>query len=358
MLEKSCQQVKEKINYLKDIMDIKKLTLHKIDISKNTAEKIGIDISKETIIEYVNNLVNEILDSPNKRMYKFKNAETQVKSSLVKLVEDDTEIDKIILYNAERLLEKELKANEQLKSKKLKVNIQKGSLLHLHFVQDEIDKVLVCKVEHDEYLNELSFDKNNGLNTKKKVFKSFLMFLDTGSIYINDKNNSKYWWDDFLELEQVNSDNENTEKSVDKIIGIVDFYKKSTKEFQLDGTLMRNSIIGHFKSNEDFNLTELLDKVVATYTPINPNFPLKKISERVNKLASDNSFDNQFIIAQDKVNKRIVNKIRLGSGLYLSIEDFVKNLGEILIPFSDNQGNQGMTIISEEAYNFVNQIKK
>lgn len=338
-------------------MDIRKLTLHKIDILKNTAEKIEIDISKETIIEYVDNLVNEILESPNKRMYRFKNGETQVKSSLAKLVEQDVDIDKIILHNAERLLEKELNANEQLKSKKLGVKIQKGSLLHLHFVQDEIGKILVCKVEHDEYLNELNFDKNNGLNTKKKVFKSFLMFLDTNNIYLNDKNNSKYWWDDFLELEQVNNDNENTEKSVHKIMAIVDQYKKSSREFQLDGTLLRNAIIGHFKSNKNFNLTELLDNVVATYTPINQNFPLKKISERVNKLANDNSFDNQFVIVQEKVNKRIVNKIRLGSGLYLSIEDFVKNLGEILKPYSDKEGNQGMTIFSEEAYNFVNQIK-
>lgn len=338
-------------------MDIKKLTLHKIDISKNTAEEIEIDINKETIIEYVDNLVNEILDSPNKRMYKFKNGETQVKSSLVKLVEYDTQIDKIILYNAERLLEKELKANEQLRSKKLTVSIQKGSLLHLHFVQDGIDKILICKVEHDEYLNELSFDKNNGLNTKKKVFKSFLIFLDNSSIYLNDKNNSKYWWDDFLELEQVINDSENTEKSVNKIISIVDYYKKSSKEFLLDGTLLRNAIIGHFKSNENFNLTELLDKVVLEYSPINKDFPCKKIGERINKLALDNSFDNQFVIVQEKVNKKINNKVKIGNGLYLSIEDFVKNLEEILKPYSEG-GNHGMTIISEDAYNFVNQMKK
>ena len=338
-------------------MDIKKMTLHKIDISKNIAEKIEIDINKDTIIEYVNNLVNEILDNPNKRMYRFKKGETQVKSSLKKLVQDENDIEKVILNNAERLLEKELNAHALLKAKKLSVNVQKGSLLHLYFVEEEIGKVLICKVEHDEYLNELSFDKNNGLNTKKKVFKSFLMFLDTESIYLNDKNNSKYWWDDFLELDQVNNDSENTEKSVKKIISIVDYYKNNDKDFQLDGTLLRNAVVGHFKSNENFNLTELLDHVVSTYKPVNKNFPLVKINERVNKLSQDPSFDNQFVIVQEKVNKRIVNKVKLGNGLYLSIENFVKNLGEILKPFSDLQGNNGMTIISQDAYNFVNQIK-
>lgn len=338
-------------------MEIKKLTLHKIDISKKAPEKIEIDMEKETIIEYVNNLVDEILNNPNNRMYRFKEGETQVKSSLTKLVENDEEIDKIILHNAERLLEKELKADDQLKSKKLTVSIQKGSLLHLHFIEEEIHNVLVCKVEHDEYLNELNFDKNNGLNTKKKVFKSFLKVLNTGDVYLNDKNNSKYWWDDFLELEQINEDGENTAKSVDKIMSIVDQYKKSKKEFQLDGTLLRNSIVGHFKSNKDFNLTELIDDVVAKYNPINPDFPLSKIHDRVGKLANDKSFDNQFVIVQEKVNKRIINKIRIGNGIYLSIEEFVKNLGEIFKPFSDNQGNHGMTIISEDAYNFVKQIK-
>ena len=354
MREENYLLVKEKIK--NEYMEIRKLTLHKIDILKNTAEKIEIDVSKETIVEYVDNLVNEILENPNKRMYRFKNAETQVKSSITKLVNTDPKIDEIILHNAERLLEKELRTNEQLKAKKLKVNVQKGSLLHLHFFQDEIDKILVCKVEHDEYLNELSFDKNNGLNTKKKVFKSFLMFLDTGDIYLNDKNNSKYWWDDFLELEQVNNDNENTEKSVSKIMSIVDKIKNSSSEFQLDGTLLRNAIIGHFRSNENFNLTVLLDKVIAGYVPFNKDFPVKKLNEQVTKLANDNSFDNQFIIVQEKINKKIVNKIRIGSGLYLSIEDFVRNLEKILKPYSDKQGNHGMTIFSEDAYKFVNQI--
>lgn len=339
-------------------MDIKKLTLHKIDISNNTADKIVIDINKETIIEYVDNLVNEILDNPNKRMYKFKDGDTQFKSSINKLIENEDEIETIILNNAKRLLEKEINAHDHLKAKKLSVNIQKGSLLHLHFIEDDINKVLVCKVEHDEYLNELNFDKNTGLNTKKKIFKSFLIFLDTNNIYVNDKNNSKYWWDDFLELTQVNNDNENTENSVKKIISIVDQYKNSNnKEFQLDGTLLRNAIIGHFKSNNNFNFTELLDDVVAKFNPVNSTFPIKKIKERLDKLTKDNSFDNQFVIVQEKVNKRITNKVKLGSGLYLSIENFVKNLGEIIKPFSDREGNHGMTIITEDAYNFVKQLE-
>ena len=33
------------------------------------------------------------------------------------------------------------------------IEIQKGSLLHLHFVTDDINQIIICKVEHDEVLS-------------------------------------------------------------------------------------------------------------------------------------------------------------------------------------------------------------
>ncbi|MFB3389484.1 hypothetical protein [Flavobacterium sp. LAR06] len=335
-------------------MDIRKLSLHKIDITKNTAEKIEIDIKKETIIEYVNNLVDEILDSPNKRMYRFKNGETQVKSSLDKLVKDDVEVEKILLHNAERLLEKEVHAHAQLKLKNLSVNIQKGSLLHLHFVQEGISKVLICKVEHDEYLNELSFDKNNGLNTKKKVFKSFLLFLDTGHIYLNDKNNSKYWWDDFLELNQLNTDDKNTETSLHEIDKVLTAYKT---KYYADYLIVRNALIGHYRSREDFNFTTMVDDVFTKYTPISIDFPKDKIINRIVALPDSKGFDTQFTISKKDINKRIKTHIKLSNNLYLNINDYVEDLKNIIEPVEEH-GAKYIKILSTEGYETLKALLK
>ncbi|AUS06251.1 hypothetical protein C1A40_12700 [Tamlana carrageenivorans] len=162
---------------------------------------------------------------------------------------------------------------------KLGVKVQRGSLLHIHFKQGEFDNILICKVEHDEIINEKSFDLNRGLNTKKKVFKAFLYYLGNKKrdeeIYLNDKNNSKYWWYDFLELEQVNTDDVNTENSLDKLVKIIDKEKKK-EGLAFDGTLLRNSIVGYFKSNHEFNFTEVYD-IVSNYSPFNSKFPLTNI---------------------------------------------------------------------------------
>lgn len=341
-------------------MEIQKLALHHIDVAGNNVESIDIDFNKENIITYIEALIEEIIDNPNKRQYNFNDGETQVKSSIYKLVDSDDEIDEVLENNAKRLLKKQRETDEQLKKKNLDVRVQKGSLIQIHFKEQENNNVLICKVEHDEIINEKSLDLNRGLNTKKKVFKAFLIFLENDErhqeIYLNDKNNSKYWWNDFLELEQLNSDEENTSKSVDKIISTITGSAKKTS-YKLDSTILRNNVIGYFRNNQNFNFTDLLSNVFNNYTPYNDSFPIDKIKEKLNNLIDDLSFDKQFKIIPKKIGKKKNNSIKVAPGLFLSIEDYVKNLDTILKPYSE-AGVNGMTIISDEAFNFVKDVER
>ncbi len=334
-------------------IEIELLCLHQLDVSSNSIEKIVIDVEKQTIINYVDALIDEILENPNKRLYKFKDGKTEVKNSIPDIISNSKDIENTLLNNAKRLLEKEVATDKKIQ--KLGVKVQRGSLLHIHFKQGDFDNILICKVEHDEIINEKSFELNRGLNTKKKVFKAFLYYLGNEirneEIYLNDKNNSKYWWYDFLELEQVNTDDANTEKSLDKLVKIID--KEKNKEgLALDGTLLRNSIVGYFKTNKEFNFSEVYD-IVKNYTPFNSKFPLSGIISKFDNLKNDKSFDNQFSIVQKKVDKRIVNTIPLGKGLYLKIDKHVPNLTEIIKPYEGIDGKFGITIISDQAYNFI-----
>ena len=169
-------------------------------------------------------MIDEVLNSPNKRLYKFKLGDTEIKNSIPKILTNTKSIDEILFNNATRLLEKEIKIDAKIQ--KLGVRVQRGSLLQIHFKQNGNDTILMCKVEHDEIINEKNFELNRGLNTRRKVFKSFLNYLPNENrseeVYVNDKYNSKYWWDEFLELEQINTDEANTEKSLEKIIKIID----------------------------------------------------------------------------------------------------------------------------------------
>jgi len=338
--------------------DIKliKLALHHLDVTTKEPKKIDIKLKEDTIINYANNPIDEMLENPNKRKYLFKDGETQVKSSIKHIVNNSIECEKALLNNAKRLLEKENEADKFIK--RMGKKVQRGSLMHIHFTQNGNHRVLICKVDHDEIINEKSFEINSGLNTKKKIFKAFLIYVKSKTkkeeIYLNDKNNSKYWWSNFLELDQVKTDDENTEKSLNKITSIVDREKRKDG-FSLDGTILRNGIIGYYRKNKNFNFTDLYDSVFKGYTPYNKNFPIDKIITKLNKLDGDLSFDKQFSIVQKKIDKKIVSKIKLGTGIYLNIEDFVKNLDKIIKPYSQF-GEFGMTIISNQAFNFVKQI--
>lgn len=338
-------------------MDIKSIFLHHIDVKNNSASPIKLDENSLNLKGYVVSLVEEILGQPNKRTYAFKDGNTEVKSSLISILNNSGNINSIILNNAKRLLEKEVKTQEWM-DKRLDVEIQKGSLLHLHFSTDNIEQLIICKVEHDEVLSEVNFDLIKGLNTKKKVFKAILVYFDENNVithnYVFDKNNSKYWWDDFLELNQLNTDDKNTDKSLNEIDKVLTFQRK---KYYADYLILRNSLIGHYRNKSEFNFSDLMDDVFSNYKPIDPEFPIAKIIKKIKELPESKGFDTQFSIVSKSINKRVQNKIRLANNLYLNIDDYVENLKNIIEPVEEH-GNKYVKILSSEGYEILKGLLK
>ncbi|WHT38706.1 hypothetical protein QNH98_17215 [Myroides sp. mNGS23_01] len=54
---------------------------------------------------------------------------------------------------------------------KLKITIQKGILVQAHISDKGINKFIICKADHNEFLNEVNFTLTRGLPTKKKHLK-------------------------------------------------------------------------------------------------------------------------------------------------------------------------------------------
>lgn len=233
----------------------------------------------------------------------------------------------------------------------MSVEIQKGSLLHLNFDINGTKQIIICKVEHDEVLNELNFEKVRGLNTKKKVFKSILIIFDIqGEIkenYVFDKHNSKYWWDDFLELQQQYTDDDNTEKSLNEIDKTLTPLRN---KFYADYVILRNSVIGYFKNNDNLNYSDFISNVVEGYDPVNDDFPKQALVTKLNELPSKKGFDTQFSVVKKKINKKIKHRIKLANNLFLSIDDYVDNLKNILKTWKDPQGNKYVQILSSQGY--------
>lgn len=345
----------ESIEEVKDL-EIKSLFLHHIDVKGKLATPIILDDNSVNIKLYVNSLVNEIILQPNKRLYKFKDGNTEVKSSLKSILDEVGDIDNVILSNAKRLLEKETITQEKIN--RLDKEIQKGSLLHLHFNLNETNQIIICKVEHDEVLSETGFNFIKGLNTKKKVFKAILLCFDEHhnitDNYIFDKNSSKFWWDDFLELIQINTDDKNTEKSLNAIDIIL---SRQKQKYFADYIIVRNTLIGHYRTKKEFNFTGMISEVFSSYEPINKEFPIGKIVGDLKELPIKKGFDTQFSIVKTSINKRVQNKIKLANNLYLNIDDYVENLKNIIEPFEEN-GNKYIKILSADGYEILKDLLK
>ena len=112
-----------------------------------------------------------------------------------------------------------------------------------------------------------------------------------------------------------------------------------------------NSSRLHFLIN--FNLSSFISSL-EDYIPHNNKYPIKSVIDGFSKLKEDKSFDNQFKIAPEKIDKRKTNSIRLGKGIYLNLEDKIENFEQLFQPF-ESAGKVGMTILSDEAYNFIKQ---
>lgn len=338
-------------------MEIKNIFLHHIDVKNNAVNQIALNEGSLNLKKYIDSLVKEILEQPNKRIYEFKEGATEIKGSLIPILSNDDNIEAIISTNANRLLEKETKSQERMS--RLDIEIQKGSLLHLHFNLEGTNQIIICKVEHDEVLSETNFDFIKGLNTKKKVFKAILLYFDDSNNitdnYVFDKNSSKYWWDDFLELNQKNDDDKNTEKSLNEIDKILTPHRV---KYYGDYLVVRNALIGHYRTRDTFNFSDMLDEVFTNYEPINPEFPRDAIINKVKELPSKKGFDTQFSISKKKINKRIQNKIKLANNLYLSIDDYVENLKNLIEPYQDEQGNKFVKILSTEGYETLKGLLK
>ena len=332
-------------------MVINNFFLHHIDVNSNSVTPINLQLNPQNLNDYVEELLNEIIANPNRRTYTFKSGNTEVKTSLRKILENDDDIENITELNAKRLLEKEINTQEWMRSRNMSVEIQKGSLLHLNFDINGTKQIIICKVEHDEVLNELNFEKVRGLNTKKKVFKSILIIFDIqGEItenYVFDKHNSKYWWDDFLELQQQYTDDDNTEKSLNEIDKTLTPLRN---KFYADYVILRNSVIGYFKNNDNLNYSDFISNVVEGYDPVNDDFPKQALVTKLNELPSKKGFDTQFSVVKKKINKKIKHRIKLANNLFLSIDDYVDNLKNILKTWKDPQGNKDVQILSSQGY--------
>lgn len=332
-------------------------SLYKIDIEAKSITFMPQIQGRNDLDSYVMELVTNILESSDKKGYKFQSSTTEVRRLLDDILKNpvsDTELyDKYAKTIAERLLEKEI--NSQNKVQQLGIVLLKGIVVvSLIKFDNDTYKIVISKADHDDFIDSASYLKRSGLPLKKKIYKAFIAEYDNRfnvtrtSVYDTNSTFSVYWWRDFLELEEVYNSAYNTKLAFkvieDKILTPV---KQVSRP---DYNLLWNTTVHYFNTKNEFSLEEYINDIIKPYEPVNEKVDIGNLVNKASNLADKNKFDSRFEITKGLLKKRFKRNIELTPQIDLVIkQDFdIKN---IIKTKKEDDGSKWLMIKTDKGYN-------
>lgn len=280
-------------------MIIANRSIHIIDYENNRI--LSRDIPA-TFDEYVGELIEHINRNDSVRDYKTRSRYTEVISGAIAISSQKDNADVVRERTnsiANRLLVKEVEAQGHIG--RLNTNVQKGSLIQaLLFDEQEHKHVyLLAKVEHSTFVDDVDFSFKTGFSKDKKtIWKSCLIDLppeESDEYYakVYSNTSAKFWSDDFLELDEMISDETNTLKSFKAIETVLNTNLRgvATK----DHTVLRNGFIAYYKGQEHIDFSEMVNYILGQYDPVDVDAAkVADIREKILQLPEKKGFDRQF----------------------------------------------------------------
>ena len=302
--------------------------------------------------EYVEELIIHINGNDSIREYKTRSRFTEVISGALEIMQmKDNEA--IVLARtdsiANRLLAKEMEAQSRIG--RLNTNVQKGSLIQalLFDVETKQYSYLLAKVEHGTFVDDLDFTFKTGFSKDKKtIWKSCLIDLSEpdsavfcSKIYSNTA--AKFWSDEFLEFDEMITDETNTSKSFRAIEATLNYNLKGivTK----DHTVIRNAFINYYKTKNHIDFQEMVESILENYDPIDIEpAKVQQIKEKLLQLPEKKGFDRQFNSMPKVINARIKKTYEINDGIELRITDAIEDIQSTIRAYREPDGTRYLKI--------------
>jgi len=302
-----------------------------------------------TFEAYVTELINHISDNDSVREYKTHSNATEVIGSILSLCANQVDVALVSSRMdgmANRLMRMEVAAQERIG--RTRTNIQKGSLIQaLLFDQDNNSYVyLLANVEHSEWVDDADFTFKTGFSKDTKtIWKSCLIDLPDleaaefhARIYSNTV--AKYWYHDFLELDEMNSDETNTTRAFKAIDATLNQNFRGISS--PDHTIIRNTFVSYLVNNDHIDFPTMVDTVLGNYHPVDPDVNPEKIQEIKGKLLElprKKNFDSQFNAINSAVNARIKKVYPINDGIDLKVTRSILDLAGTIQSVEENGMN-------------------
>ncbi|MBR5639405.1 MAG: hypothetical protein IKW83_06530 [Muribaculaceae bacterium] len=339
-------------------MTIEYLKLIKIDHENSNVQEEALN-DEGNVKDYIMAIIDQITDNAGERRYEFKNGELTMKTCIDDIVNNNNR-DARIMDIARRLLQKEEAAQQRYQNI---TDIQKGILLIAYCKMTDTEyKMVICKADYSEFIEEITGEMKNGLPTKKKIFKSFaanitindetFKFGDMVTFDVNAKQ-SKYWYDEFLDLKVLHDDGENTEKALkflkSKILAQV--WKKSKSDY----LVLWNSTMAYMRSEGEFSMDHYADNILAVYQPVVTSLNMEELARKAKALPRQFDFDGRFQKVPSKIKDKMKNEIKLTDDINLVLKNDVPNLSRTIKPHNEN-GEKYIMVRSEEGYKYAESL--
>lgn len=335
-------------------------SFHNIDVGS------GMLIRKEMPDDF-NTFVNEYIrfatQNDSIKLYMIPDSNTTVVNCIDRIVnitlssdalteEQEGELDSYSHSIANKLLREEQQAQERIAA--TGKQIKKGSLIQA-FIKNDADEYMyiIAKVEHSEWYDGESLQKNFGFPSEKKnVWKSavFPLFIDEevtfDTVRVYTDNDAKYWAIQFLELTAERSDQTNTSAAFNAIE--MELKRKVKKHSERDYYNLRNTLIHSMKTPQQVNYPEFVNTLVGAYQPDEPVLNMAQLQTALLELPEKKNFDRQFNTVPDAIKKRRRLKFPITTGIELSISEDTENYRDSITANTDEHGARYLQIACRE----------
>lgn len=328
--------------------------IHKsIRIIDYEAQQVTPRETPETFDTYVAELINHISGNTSVREYKTHSNATEVIGCILGICANQTDenyVSEKMNIMAYRLLLKETEAQRQIH--RTKTTVQKGSLIQALLFDETVEKYeyLLAKVEHTEWVDDSDFAFKTGFSKDKKtIWKSCLFDLSDltatefyAKVYSDTK--AQYWSNGFLELDEINSDEANTQRAFQAIDAALGHgFKGITRP---DYTIIRNHFIGYFKNNEHIAYPSMVNSILENYQPVDTDLTPEEVqymSERIQTIRvklleqpEKKKFDSQFSAVSSAINARIRKVYPINEGIDLKVTRAITDLSSTIRSVEEN----------------------
>lgn len=346
-------------------MKVKYYKLLKISNESGTAEFANFEFL-DNIQSYVMGILVKTANANIERKYKFNKHLNTTQEQIHNLITTEGEkLDVTILEMGNHLaaVEKEFNENHQ----HLKGKIPYGVLLiaYVDMETDERDyKVIILKSDYDEFIAENTGQQTAGLSVNNQIFKTCQFNIkwhenkyDMLQIAASDstKRQAAYWLKDFLELDVIRQDKENTEKAYEQIKKKI--LNPLMTDHKPDYLILYNSTISYMRSEGMFDLDYYKDEIIGNYTPYDDTLKIEVLKTKVDQLRVGDKFDAQFTKVPSAITDKIKQIIKLTDEIELKIKQEIPGMESKILPYEQGP-KKGITIISPDGYEYARGIKR